>query len=44
MAYTQVLQYWEEKFRLQFHPDYHPLVMSIVELMWVVKEHIIFYK
>ena len=43
MAYARALQYWVEKFRLPVHPDYCPLVMSIVELMQVVKEHIIFY-
>ena len=44
VAYTQVLQYWMEKFRPPIHPDNHPLAMSIVELMQHVKEHITFYK
>ena len=44
VAYAQVLQYWMEKFRLPVHPDYHPLAMSVMELMHVVKEHVIFYK
>ena len=44
VAYTCVLQYWVEKFRPPVHPDYHPLVMSVVELMQHVKEHITFYK
>ena len=44
MPYTQALQYWVKKFRLPDHPDYHPLAMSIVELMQVVKEQVIFYK
>ena len=44
MAYVQVLQYWAEKFRPQAHPDYCPLVMSVMELMQCVKEHVTFYK
>ena len=44
VAYAQELQYWAEKFRLPVHPDYCPLVMSIVKLMQCVKEHITFYK
>ena len=44
LAYAWGLQYWAEKFRLPTHPDYHPWVMSIMELMHTVKEHIIFYK
>ena len=44
MAYAQALQFWAEKFRLPVHLDYCPLVMSIMELMHVVKEHVIFYK
>ena len=44
LAYAQALQYWVEKFRLPAHLDYCPLVMSIIELMWSVKEHFIFYK
>ena len=38
------LQYWAEKFRLPAHPDYHPLVMSIMKLMQSVKKHVVFYK
>ena len=44
MAYGWALQYWVEKFRLPVHPDYHPLAMSIVELMQHVKEQVTFYK
>ena len=44
MAYTQVLQYWVEKVRLPVHPDYHHLVMSVVEFMQQVRGHITFYK
>ena len=44
MAYTWVLQYWVEKFIPPAHLDYHPLAMSIMELMHRVKEHVIFYK
>ena len=44
MAYTQALQNWVEKFRPPVHLDYCPLMMSIVEMMQVVKEHVIFYK
>ena len=44
MAYTQALQYWVEKFRPPAHPDFCPLVMSIMELMESVKEHVIFSK
>ena len=44
MAYAQALQYWVEKVRPQAHPDYCPLVMSIVELMQLMKGHVTFYK
>ena len=44
MAYAQVLQYWAEKFRLPALLDYHPLAISIVELMQHVKGHITFNK
>ena len=39
-----MLQYWAEKFRPPAHPDYCPLVISIMELIQHVKEHITFYK
>ena len=44
MAYAQVLQSLVEKFRLPVHLDCCPLAKSIVELMHVVKNHILFYK
>ena len=43
VAYAQALQYWAGQIRLPVHSDYHPLAMSIVELMWQVRGHITFY-
>ena len=42
VAYAQALQYWVEQVRLPVYPDYHSLVMSILE--WQVRGHITFYK
>ena len=44
VVYAQGLEYWVEKFRLLANLDYHPMVISVMELMHTVKEHIIFYK
>ena len=44
MAYAWALQYWAEQVRLPVHPDYHPLAMSILEVMGQVRRHITFYK
>ena len=44
VAYAQGLQYWAEKFNLPADLDFHPLARSILELMGIVKEHIIFLK
>ena len=44
VAYTQVLQYWAEKVRPSTLNEYHPLVMSIVELKQHVEGLITFSK
>ena len=44
VAYARALQYWAEELRPLAHPDFYPLAMSILELMEIVKEHIIFSK
>ena len=40
MAYAWVLQYWVEKTRLPALLDYHPLAMSVVQLMQHVRGHV----
>ena len=44
VAYTWALQYWAEQANPPVHLDNHPLAMSVIELMWWVRGHIIFYK
>ena len=44
VADARALQYWVDQVRPQVQPDYHPLAMSILELMQLVRGHITFYK
>ena len=42
VAYARGLQYWAEKLNPLEGPNFHPLVGSVVELMEMVKEHVVF--
>ena len=44
LAYAWALQYWAEKVNSPTLDNYHPLVMSVVELRWQVGEHVTFSK